>query len=750
MRGGSVRPRYFDRPRINRIYDNLFDNSIAIVCAPEGYGKTASIMHFFDNNQRSASSCAFSFREGENDREWFRRRILSMLSMRYPEFANQICEIGTNWNDTNKLIELIKQIKFSNDFFLILDNYQIYDNPESGNVIKALAYSNIGKFHLVILSRNYPLVDAEELALKGSCLIIDREDLKFSAEEIREFAGIISNTSKEITLPDTYVNWCLLNSDGWVSAVVLLTSEYLQTGEMKRSPSLGRLVRSCIIDELSDEEKEILGSLSVIGTFTLEQGDFVSGSAGAEDLIRRIWNSYGFITYKSDNTVEISAALRDEAAALFAQRNKGKEEAYKRNAQWYSGKRDYEQAFRYYYLAGSPGECETLLDNQNMVGILSSSAFVVKSVFTGTHAQNRNLIYRIYSAPEVLNAFFTSGGEYFKTKKKVTMGLETLIKFASAPHCGWKELLDAEYYYNTGKIDMAIRSADEAYTIASFESTINVKIFANLVVIKSFIYWNAHDMVVKSMERINADYDKNSGFVTNVVFETAVANAFGNLIYHKDPIPEWVREEELPEISRVFLDSGDVQKIQAYYYIRQKNYKKLLALSTSMLADTVSGTYYFRKLNGHIVKAYALWKLSLQDPNLNIDFFDPVKEMQIAVDMAEEDSLIMAFAEYGNLIVPLLGMVTESEFSNKLISACNAYQRGLDSLMESGQTLDFNERELEIISKISEGMTNSQIADELHLARITVEKSLTAIYKRLGVKNRAAAIKKANEIGIIN
>lgn len=48
-------------------------------------------------------------------------------------------------------------------------------------------------------------------------------------------------------------------------------------------------------------------------------------------------------------------------------------------------------------------------------------------------------------------------------------------------------------------------------------------------------------------------------------------------------------------------------------------------------------------------------------------------------------------------------------------------------------------REREVLGKISLGMTDRQIADDLYLARITVSNHVANILRKLDVPNRAAA-----------
>lgn len=58
-------------------------------------------------------------------------------------------------------------------------------------------------------------------------------------------------------------------------------------------------------------------------------------------------------------------------------------------------------------------------------------------------------------------------------------------------------------------------------------------------------------------------------------------------------------------------------------------------------------------------------------------------------------------------------------------------------------------RELEVLHKITEGLTNRQIADELYIGVGTVKKHITHIYGKLQVDNRTQAIRHARDIHIV-
>ena len=61
-----------------------------------------------------------------------------------------------------------------------------------------------------------------------------------------------------------------------------------------------------------------------------------------------------------------------------------------------------------------------------------------------------------------------------------------------------------------------------------------------------------------------------------------------------------------------------------------------------------------------------------------------------------------------------------------------------------------NNRQTKILALASKGLKSKQIADELHMTFGAVRNQLSRIYRKLEVKNRAEAISKEIEMGLIN
>ena len=59
-------------------------------------------------------------------------------------------------------------------------------------------------------------------------------------------------------------------------------------------------------------------------------------------------------------------------------------------------------------------------------------------------------------------------------------------------------------------------------------------------------------------------------------------------------------------------------------------------------------------------------------------------------------------------------------------------------------------REIEVLREVASGNTNAELAERLHISQATVKTHLLHIYAKLGVSDRAAAVARAYDTGILS
>ncbi|MGO9790252.1 MAG: DNA-binding response regulator [Solirubrobacteraceae bacterium] len=97
------------------------------------------------------------------------------------------------------------------------------------------------------------------------------------------------------------------------------------------------------------------------------------------------------------------------------------------------------------------------------------------------------------------------------------------------------------------------------------------------------------------------------------------------------------------------------------------------------------------------------------------------------------------------------GFVSKDLDAGEVISAVRKVAGGMTSfppkLSQPAPLL--SEREREVLELISAGSTNREIAQQLFLSPHTVKEHTSALYRKLGARNRADAVQRAQRIGLL-
>ncbi len=63
--------------------------------------------------------------------------------------------------------------------------------------------------------------------------------------------------------------------------------------------------------------------------------------------------------------------------------------------------------------------------------------------------------------------------------------------------------------------------------------------------------------------------------------------------------------------------------------------------------------------------------------------------------------------------------------------------------------MGLSEREREVLALMAEGLTNPEIAGQLHLSPHTIKEHTSSLYRKLEVRNRTEAVQKAQRLGLL-
>ena len=95
------------------------------------------------------------------------------------------------------------------------------------------------------------------------------------------------------------------------------------------------------------------------------------------------------------------------------------------------------------------------------------------------------------------------------------------------------------------------------------------------------------------------------------------------------------------------------------------------------------------------------------------------------------------------------GFISKDWSAVDVVRAVRRVSQGHEVFAEAPLDSPLSDREQEVLSLIATGSTNKEIAGQLHLSPHTVKEHTSAIYRKLGVRNRAEATRQAQRLNIL-
>ena len=126
-----------------------------------------------------------------------------------------------------------------------------------------------------------------------------------------------------------------------------------------------------------------------------------------------------------------------------------------------------------------------------------------------------------------------------------------------------------------------------------------------------------------------------------------------------------------------------------------------------------------------------------------------------AMEMAAGENLIYYFLTYRHLTKDLMKEVvkalatTKTKIPEKFVDSLKFALGRSDKHKKNHAGIDLSARELDTLKLIDKDLSNQEIADKLFISLNTVKTHLKNIYSKLEVDNRAKAVAKAKELGLI-
>jgi LuxR family maltose regulon positive regulatory protein len=125
--------------------------------------------------------------------------------------------------------------------------------------------------------------------------------------------------------------------------------------------------------------------------------------------------------------------------------------------------------------------------------------------------------------------------------------------------------------------------------------------------------------------------------------------------------------------------------------------------------------------------------------------------LEEALRLAEPGGSIRSFVDAGPQLKELLsqtpGPGVNPHYQAEILAAFGATPP--DDVPDAGKVIHLTRREDEILRLMQDGLTNDEIASKLVISIYTVKRHATNIYRKLDVRGRWQAIRRAEQLGLL-
>ena len=157
-----------------------------------------------------------------------------------------------------------------------------------------------------------------------------------------------------------------------------------------------------------------------------------------------------------------------------------------------------------------------------------------------------------------------------------------------------------------------------------------------------------------------------------------------------------------------------------------------------------------------IIKLHAMQAAIYQSKGDNAS---AMRILEKALKLGEPEGFVRTILDEGEPMVKLLYQAVSKgiypEYANRLIAAAmkikpSGAPRKSDLGKQDQLVEPLSEREIEVLQLIAGGLSNQEIANQLHVSLSTVKGHTSNIYGKLGVHKRTQAVSRAADLGILS
>jgi LuxR family maltose regulon positive regulatory protein len=297
----QLRSNLIARPRLIGKLKAGLNSRLILVCAPAGYGKTTLVSEWLEGTEYQVTW--LSLDEGDNDPRRFLVYLIAALQQvdrGIGKAAEAMLQSPQLPPDEVVLTALVNEIAlFPKPFFLVLDDYHFIQTPSIHQQIAILLEHQPPQIHLVLITRQDPLLPLARLRARGQMLEIRQKDLRFTTQETADFLKRVTG----LTLSADDIAALERRTEGWIAGLQLAAISIQDCDDLKgfvqAFSGSSRFVLDYLIEEVYErqppEVKDFLIQTSILDRLYGPLCNAVTGKNNSQELLETLEQANLFI-----------------------------------------------------------------------------------------------------------------------------------------------------------------------------------------------------------------------------------------------------------------------------------------------------------------------------------------------------------------------------------------------------------------------------------------------------------------------
>jgi LuxR family maltose regulon positive regulatory protein len=296
-----TRSRLLEQANEGLAQGSEFLRKLTLVSAPAGYGKTTMVSEWLRGV--NMPSAWLSLDESDNDPSRFMAYVIAAIQSIQPSFGESLqAMVQSPQRPPSEVIltVLLNELATLPDLLiLVLDDYHAINNLAIHQQISFLLEHLTPRTHLVLITREDPLIPISRLRARNQVLEIRQDDLRFTVAEISDFMSRVMQL--ELTFDDIVA--LERRTEGWIVGLQLVALSLHNTRDkssfIQAFTGSNRYILDYLIEEVFNRQpvdvRSFLLETAILDRLSGPLCDAVTHRSGCRELLERLDQANMFI-----------------------------------------------------------------------------------------------------------------------------------------------------------------------------------------------------------------------------------------------------------------------------------------------------------------------------------------------------------------------------------------------------------------------------------------------------------------------